>query len=277
MNHSRLITSKLIWRPKIRKEVKETIKNFMTARYNALAEELDYWVKTFYQETKDTIQGIWEESTPFTKELLEDLSAVKDMDEDLSAFRNFLNDSYYADDFYIQSCINYTLTILDELAITDHLQTIPKIFKEMWEVLGESSMAFKNSVLWIVDTVRNSRAQHCFICLLTSYIAKQIKASYKESVEMFNQIMQGNSLDHLTKFLEIIVEKYDRFVKDLHVTFMNYIESMYDNLVRTVSVYWNRVLQNIEPQIIRSIHYVESVLWGISTEIFGEKFFYSTL
>lgn len=154
MNHSRLITSKLIWRPKIRKEVKETIKNFVTARYTALAEELDYWVKTFYQETKDTIQGIWEESTPYTKELLEDLSAVKDMDEDLSAFRNFLNDSYFADDFYIQSCINYTMTVLDELAITDHLQTIPKIFKEMWEVLGESSMAFKNSILWIVDTVK---------------------------------------------------------------------------------------------------------------------------
>lgn len=87
---------------------------------------------------------------------------------------------------------------------------------------------------------------------------------------MFNQIMQGNSLEHLTRFLEIIIEKYDRFVKDLHVTFMNYIESLWDNLVRTVSVYWNRVLQNIEPQIIRSIHYIESILWGISTEIFGK-------
>jgi cellulose biosynthesis protein BcsQ len=82
--------------------------------------------------------------------------------------------------------------------------------------------------------------------------------------------MQGNSLEHITKFLELVIEKYDRFVKDLHVTFMNYIETMYDNLVRTVSVYWNRILQNIEPQIIRSIHYIESILWGISNEIFGK-------
>jgi hypothetical protein len=154
MNHSRLITSKMLWRPKIRKEVKETIKNFMTARYAAIADEMDYWVKTFYTEALDIIGGIWSESKAYTQDFFDDLSAVKDIDEDLSAFRVFLNDSYYADDFYIQSFIMYTMTVLDELAIADHLQTIPKIFKEMWEVLGESSVAFKNSILWIIDTVR---------------------------------------------------------------------------------------------------------------------------
>lgn len=87
---------------------------------------------------------------------------------------------------------------------------------------------------------------------------------------MFNQMMQGNSLEHLTKFLEIIIEKYDRFVKDLHVTFMNYVESMWDNFIETMSVYWNQVLQSIEPTVMRSVHYVESIVWGVSTEIFGK-------
>jgi hypothetical protein len=91
-----------------------------------------------------------------------------------------------------------------------------------------------------------------------------------DSIEMFNQLMQGNSLEHLTKFMEVIIEKYDRFVKDLHVSFISYVETLYDQLVQTVLTYWNRILQNIEPQIIRSIHYVESILWGISTEIFGK-------
>lgn len=86
---------------------------------------------------------------------------------------------------------------------------------------------------------------------------------------MFNQLLEGSSLDHITKFLEGIIEKYDAFVKDLHATFINYVETMWDNMARTIAVYWNRVLQNIEPQIIRSIHYIESVVWGISTEIFG--------
>jgi hypothetical protein len=153
MNHSRLITSRLLWRPKLKKEIKNNLKLYMASRYNATSEELDYWVKTLYNEVKDIILGIWDESKPDTKIFFQDLEAIKDIDNDLSAFKNFLNQSYNADDFYIQSLLNYTLTVLEELAITDHIQTIPKIFKEMWEVLGESSLAFKNSIIWIVDMV----------------------------------------------------------------------------------------------------------------------------
>lgn len=155
MNHSRLVSSKLSWRPKIRKEVKEVVKNFMVKRYGDIAEELDYWVKTLYVETIETVKGIYEESIPYTQEFINDLSSVKDFDNDLVAFRGFMNESFYADDFYMQSFISYTYQILDELAITDlALQTIPKIFKEMWEVLGESSLAFKNSITWIIETVK---------------------------------------------------------------------------------------------------------------------------
>lgn len=153
MNHSKLISSKLIWRPKIRKEVKELTKKFMVERYTAIADEMDYWVKTIYTEAIDTIKGIWDESKPYTQEFMNDLTSIKDFDEDFLSFRNFMNESFYADDFYMQSFLNYTYQILDELAITDHLQTIPKIFKEMWEVLGESSLAFKNSITWIIETV----------------------------------------------------------------------------------------------------------------------------
>lgn len=128
----------------------------MMARYTAIADELDYWVKTLYTETIDTIKGIWDESKPYSQEFINDLSSIKDFDDDLSSFRNFMNESFYADDFYMQSFITYAYQILDELAITDHLQTIPKIFKEMWEVLGESSLAFKNSVLWIIETVKSN-------------------------------------------------------------------------------------------------------------------------
>lgn len=153
MNHSRLLTSKFKWRPKIRKDVKDWMRNFTTERYKAVADDLDYWVKTIYQETKDSINDIIENSEGHMKPFLDDLSAIKDIDEDLTAFRNFLNSSYNADDFYIQSFTNYTMKVMTELAITDHIQQIPIFFKEMWEALGESSAAFKNSITWIVDTV----------------------------------------------------------------------------------------------------------------------------
>lgn len=153
MNHSRLITSKFIWRPKIRKEVKDSIRDFTMERYKAVADDLDYWVKTLYQETKESIDDIIENSKDHFEHFLKDLEAIKDIDDDLTAFRKFLNSSYSADDFYIQSFTNYTIKIMTELAITDHIQQIPRFFKEMWEALGESSVAFKNSVNWIVETV----------------------------------------------------------------------------------------------------------------------------
>lgn len=155
MNHSRLITSKFLWRPKMKKDIKENLKNFMSSRYNALATELDYWVHILFSETKDMIGDIWDDANESAiKVMFEDLRSLKDIDEDLLAFRNFLNESYHADDFYIQSLMNYTVSILDEFAIADHIQTIPKFFKEMWVALGESSTAFSNSITWMTDMVR---------------------------------------------------------------------------------------------------------------------------
>lgn len=153
MNHSRLITSKLLWRPKIKKEVKTNLKNFMVSRYLAIAEELEYWVKTYYTETKDIISGIFAETDQYLIPFREDLAALKDIDEDLLKFKNFLNESYFNDDFYVQSLMNYTFTVLDELAITNHITDIPKIFREIWEALGESSEAFKKSIFWIINLV----------------------------------------------------------------------------------------------------------------------------
>lgn len=249
MNHSRLITSKFLWRPKIKKEIKENLKRFMASRYNAVTNEMDYWVHIFYTETKDIIADIWDDAKSYTEPFYEDLSALKDIDEDLLAFRNFMNDSYNADDFYIQSLMNYTSTFLEDLAIADHIQTIPKFFKEMWTALGESSSAFSSSIQWIVN---------------------MMKSSYKESLETFNKLLHGNAMEYVTQFLNTIIENYDKFVKELHIKFINYVEIMWDNLAMTFSSYWNKILQSIEPQIIRSIHYVETTLWSISSEIFGE-------
>lgn len=98
-----------------------------------------------------------------------------------------------------------------------------------------------------------------------------MKSSYKDSIDIFNKLIHGNSMEYVTQFLNSIIENYDRFVKNLHITFMNYIETMWDNFVNMISLYWSKILQNIEPQILRSIHYVETTLWSISSEIFGEK------
>lgn len=69
-----------------------------------------------------------------------------------------------------------------------------------------------------------------------------------------------------------MVEKYDKFIKDLHLSIIKYAENMYNNVVNMLSSYWKKMLQNIEPTIIRMLHYLETTLWDASKEIFD--FFY---
>lgn len=153
MNHSRLITSHLLWRPTLKSEVKEKAKNLITEYYNALSDTIDYWIRTIYQESNEIKNDIVREATPYTEGFTNDIRELQALESDLSDLMIFVNASYQADDFYIRSVLNFTLTILDELAVKNHIASVPKIFKEMWQLLGESGETLRKSITWLLDTV----------------------------------------------------------------------------------------------------------------------------
>lgn len=199
MNHSRLITSQLIWRPTIKTEVKEQVKLMAYSVYNSMAEGIDFWVKTFYIEATDTVNDIWNSAKPFAQGALDDVAGLRVLEEDLDELRNFLNESYHADDFYIRSVVNFTITVLDELALKNHFESFPKIIREFWQVMGDSGQALRKSILWLIETM---------------------KTSYKKTIEVIGRILHGESLEHLSAMMEKAVEKYDKFIKDLHLSFI---------------------------------------------------------
>lgn len=173
---------------------------------------------------------------------------LKVLEEDLESLTLFLNSSYQANDFYIKSAVNFTLTLMEEMALKSHFQNVPKIFSEMWQVMGESGQALRRSVQWIIETV---------------------KTSYKKAVELISRILHGESLDQVSGMMEKMVERYDKFIKDLHLSVIKYAENMYNNVVNMLSSYWKKMLQNIEPTIIRILHYAETTLWNASKEVIG--------
>lgn len=73
MNHSRLVSSKMIWRPKMKSDIKLYVKNMATTFYEAMSEGVDFWIKMIYTETMDTINDIWVNANPYTENLLKDL------------------------------------------------------------------------------------------------------------------------------------------------------------------------------------------------------------
>lgn len=87
---------------------------------------------------------------------------------------------------------------------------------------------------------------------------------------MITRVLHGESLGHVSGMLEKMVEKYDKFIKDLHLSVIKYAENMYNRLTELMTNYWKKLLQNIEPSIIKFAHYVETMVWNISKEIFGK-------
>ena len=71
-----------------------------------------------------------------------------------SKFKKFLNDSYNNNDFYIKDITGKISILIDELAINGHVAALPDILNEMWQVMGESGEAIRNSIIWIIETVR---------------------------------------------------------------------------------------------------------------------------
>lgn len=143
--------------------------------------------------------------------------------------------------------VNFTLTVLDELAIRNHIGSVPKIFKEIWQVLGDSGIALRKSILWLIET---------------------IKTTYKNTIDTLNRIFHGEAMTYVSTVVENAIYKYDRFIKDLHLSFIKYVQNIFNNISDTIMNYWHGMLEKIQPMVMRFAHYAESLLWNISQEIF---------
>lgn len=104
-------------------------------------------------ETMDAMNGIWQDAKPMVHKFLDDFKNITVIEEDIEELKAFLVKSYEANDFYIKDITNITLTIFDELALKSQLQTLPKIFQELWSMMGESGEKIKKSILWVTEEV----------------------------------------------------------------------------------------------------------------------------
>lgn len=106
-------------------------------------------------ETMETLNGIWQDAKPQVQQFLDDLKNISIIEQDFEEFKVFLTNSYEENQFYIKDIVNITLTIFDELALKSQLQTLPKIFQELWSMMGDSGEKIKKSILWVIEEVSN--------------------------------------------------------------------------------------------------------------------------
>ncbi|XP_034669576.1 uncharacterized protein LOC117902369 [Drosophila subobscura] len=247
MNHSRLITGRFHWRPSIRGELREKIHGVGNSVYSSFSEGIDFWIKSIYTETVESVGVVWATAREYNKEFIEDIGQLSVLEEDLNDLRLFVNKSYEANDFYIKHVVNFTLTILDELAIRDHIESLPKIFTELWQAMGDSGKALRNSIVWLIET---------------------IKTTYNNLLEAVSRFFHGESLSYVSTLMEKGIEKYDKFVKELHIKFIKYIENLWHKSWTLAENHWKNVLKRFEPHMFKMISFIETTAWDLSKEVF---------
>lgn len=172
------------------------------------------------------------------------------MEEDIDELKIFLNNSYHANEFYVKDIVGFVVFAFDELSIKSHLESLPAIVNEIWEVMGDTGRKIQRSILWIIE---------------------KIKSYYKNAAEFINGLVQGNSVEHLSEALKKLVEKYDNFIKELHVSFIRYMEELWNQSYALMVQNWHRTLAAIEPTFLRIIHYLETMIWNTSKEFLGKS------
>ncbi|XP_017854431.2 uncharacterized protein LOC108607859 [Drosophila busckii] len=247
MNHSRLITGRFHWRPAIKQELREKIDSIGNSIYNSFSDGIDFWIKSLYTESMESMGVIWGTAKAYNERFIDDISQLSVLEEDLTDLRLFVNESYEANDFYIKNVVNFTLTILDELAIRDHIESLPKIFSELWQAMGDSGKALRNSIVWLIDTV---------------------KSTYNSVLDAISRFFHGESLAYISGLMQKGVEKYDKFVKELHIKFIKYIEDLWHKFWHMAESYWKNVLKRFEPHMFKIISFAETTAWNFSKEVF---------
>uniref|UniRef100_W8B060 Vitellogenin n=1 Tax=Ceratitis capitata TaxID=7213 RepID=W8B060_CERCA len=248
LNHSRQISGRLHWRPKIKSELKEKARNIKNALLNSFNEHIDFWTKSLYVEALSAISDVWQTSKEYNKDFINDLAQLSVLEEDLEDLREYLNRSYEANDFYIKSVVNFSLTILDEVAFRDQFDSLPAIFSEIRQVLGESGKALRQSIIQLIE---------------------MIKTNYNNILQTFNNFFHGQPLKYFTDLMEKGFEKYEKFVKEIHISFINQVEIMWNKFSNLISTYTKEILKRLEPYIFRAMSFIEKTAWDFSKEIFN--------
>jgi len=112
--------------------------------------------------------------------------------------------------------------------------------------MGDSGEALRNSLLWLIETIKNA---------------------YHKISEIIIVVLRGDSVSQVANIIEKLIEKYDMFIKDLHVSFIKYVENLWNTIFSSISEQWYRFLKLMEPLFIRLIHYLETVVWKASKEM----------
>ncbi|XP_045507000.1 apolipophorins [Colias croceus] len=245
LNHSRLLTSAVVWRPEIFSEIKSQAVYSLKLLYGQVNETLVI-IKEAPMEAHLALRNIWSDAKPRVRDFLDDLNDLHVIKDDLDDFERFLNQSYDNNDFYVKDIVEFTYYVLDEMAIRNHLEHLPGFVNDMWGMMGNTSKSIKDSLTYVIES---------------------IKKAYANFLDTVNKILEADLMELVSDRLEAMILQYDNFIRDLHMRFLEYWEDTWVNATTRLSKYWHELLKSIEPLFFKMLHYTEAFVVAIWREV----------
>lgn len=252
LNHSRLLTSSIVWRPQIFSQVKGQAIYTLKLLYSQINDTLVI-LKEAPMEAHSALKNIWLDAKPRIRDFLDDLNDLHVIKDDLDDFELFMNESYNNNDFYVKDIVEFTYYVLDEMAIRNHLENLPGIINDMWGMMGNTSQSIKQSLTFVVDSV---------------------KMAYANFLDSMNKFLEADFMELVSDKLEAIILQYDNFVRDLHIKFLKFWEETWVNATTRFAKYWQELLKSVEPLFFKILHYTESIvvtLWKGVMDFFYDR------
>lgn len=93
---------------------------------------------------------------------------------------------------------------------------------------------------------------------------------YTHTTEFIHNLINGDPIKHLSTILETLVDQYDGYIKNMHVSVLNYIEKIWSETYDMIIDNCHQILAALEPSFLKFVHYAETIVWTTGKEFLGE-------
>ncbi|XP_039297130.1 LOW QUALITY PROTEIN: uncharacterized protein LOC111054146 [Nilaparvata lugens] len=247
LNHSRILTASARWRKDIRAHVTNNLQVAWDYVWTYASQTVEFWSEYMRSEAVETCADVWRDAKPLLQDFVADVADVRNFTNDFDYFKRNVDEAFEANEFYLRDAYNVYLSMIEEMSFQDRVGSLPKIVAELWQVLGETGETIRQSLVWTIESVR---------------------VSYEKLSAVVMRVARGDVMTSLSQFLSKVTAKYDRVVKDLHISVMSSLDRLWRDSGEWLHLHWSRALQYAEPTVIRLVHYVDSMAWEQSRRIF---------
>ncbi|CAL8109862.1 unnamed protein product [Orchesella dallaii] len=250
LNHSRLITSKLNWRPQLFSEIKDLcVKVYQNATAFAGAKCDKLW-QAVLEDTSQSAKDVWLNLKPTVEPLILTIKEDLNFTMDIEALKMYLIEMYENNELYLQDIHDFVQLVAEEI-----VARIKASIERYRRELASPAQLLKRAMKWIVEKF-NEIYEH-LSAAWTSYL--------NSGGEGFGAI--------LGKLRQLFFVYFNDALQLAEELFYQVYQSL-SSFASKVYAHFGRIVERYRPIILAHLHELEASVYNVVMRVLD--FFYET-